>query len=68
MGVPVVLVYLGFLNVDEMPGPFTSAQEWEDFVRDYSRDIIPEDTWASKVMVNGTPIYPVIRSLDHQWM
>lgn len=68
MGIPVVLVYLGFLNADEMPNPFPSAGAWCDAVREYSNGIVPDGVWESKVMVGDTPIYPIIRSLDFQWV
>ncbi len=68
MGIPVVLVYLGFLNADEMPAPFPSPAAWCDAVHEYSQEIIPERVWESKVMVGDTPIFPIIRSLDLHWI
>lgn len=68
MGIPVVLVYLGFLNADEMPGHFPSAGEWCSAVREYSNGIVPGGVWESKVIVGNTPIYSIIRSLDLQWV
>jgi hypothetical protein len=68
MGIPVLLVYLGFLNVDEMPDPFPCAATWRDGVEQYSDGIVPASVWESKVMVGNTPIYPIIRSLDLQWI
>jgi hypothetical protein len=62
LGIPVVLVYLGFLNADEMPNPFPDGQSWDDAVRDYARDFVPESVWGSKLMLNDIPIYPLIRS------
>lgn len=66
MGIPVVLVYLGFLNADEMPGPFPSAEAWREAVCEHSRGILPDGVWESRVMVGNTPVYPIIRSLDLQ--
>lgn len=68
LGIPVVLVYLGFLNADEMPDPFPSADSWNDAVRAYSSGIIPDGAWESMLMVDKTPIYPIIRSLDLQFV
>ena len=68
MGVPVVLVYLGFLNADEMSDPFPSAGAWCDAVRKYSNGIVPDGVWESKVIVGNTPIYSIIRSLDLHWI
>ncbi len=68
MDIPVVLVYLGFLNADEMPNPFPSTGAWCDAVREYSNGIVSDGVWESKIMVGNTPIYSIIRSLDLQWI
>jgi hypothetical protein len=64
LGVPVVLVYLGFLNADEMPCPFQTAEAWVRRVRDWSRSIVPEGAWSDRMPVNGTPFIPLIRAVD----
>jgi hypothetical protein len=64
LGVPVVLVYLGFLNASEMPEPFSSHPAWEDCLLEYAKDRVPENTWGSKVSVNGAGFIPLIRSAD----
>lgn len=64
LGLPVLLVYLGFLKADEMPDPFQDDQAWDKAVRDYARDIVPENVWGSKLMVGDVPIYPLIRSME----
>lgn len=63
LGIPVVLVYLGFLNADEMPRPFPDAPSWDKAVRDYARGFMPESVWKSKLMIDDVPIYPLIRSM-----
>jgi len=63
LGIPVVLVYLGFLNADEMQTPFPDAQSWDKAVLKYARDFVPESVWGSKLMLNEAPIYPLIRSM-----
>ena len=68
MGIPVVLAYLGFLNIDEMPDPFPSAAAWRNEVKEHSDGIVPASVWESKVTVGNTPIYPIIRSFDLQWI
>ena len=68
LGIPVILVYLGFLNADEMPKPFPSADAWSKAVREYSSGIVPDSAWGSKLIVDKTPIYPIIRSLDSEWV
>lgn len=64
LGVPVVLVYLGFLNASEMPEPFPSNSAWEDRLRKYAKGHVPENVWGSKVSVNGAGFTPLIRSAD----
>jgi len=64
LGIPVVLVYLGFTNADEMPKPFLDGQSWDDAVRNYARDLVPDSVWGSKLMIGDTPIYPLITSME----
>lgn len=65
LGIPVVLVYLGFLNAEEMgSGHFRSHGEWEQAVRDYAKGIVPSSAWGNRLMVNGTPFWPLIKSAD----
>ena len=64
LGIPVALVYLGFLNADEMQNPFPDAQSWDDAVRDYAKDLVPDSVWSSKLMIGNTPIYSLIRSME----
>lgn len=67
MGIPVILVYLGFLNADEMLNPFPSAEAWRNAVCSYSEGIVPNGVWENKIMIGDTPIHPIIRSLDLEW-
>lgn len=64
LGRPVVLVYLGFLNVYEMDDPFQNQAAWEHCLDEYADGCVPERAWNSRVMVNGTPLVPLIRSAD----
>ena len=72
MGIPVVLVYLGFRNANDMThrGYETTATEnsWDNSVRNYARGVVPETTWEHAIDVNGTPFIPIIRSLDMSWL
>ena len=62
LGVPVVLVYLGFLNAQEMPDPqFHSEADWNLALRDYGRGIVDESCWSESLDVTGTPLLPLIR-------
>lgn len=66
LGVPVVLVYLGFLEAAEMTdkgSPLAAANTWTDLVLDHSRSIVPANAWERSWSVNGVTFAPQIRSL-----
>lgn len=66
LGIPVVLVYLGFLRAREMADrgrSFESHAEWEDLVREHSEPLIDGQVWNSPWMIDGvTPLIPLIAS------
>lgn len=65
--VPVILVYLGFLDATEMLDqgqPFDSREEWEACVRNHAKSIIPEDAWERKLEIGGIPVWFLIRSIQ----
>lgn len=63
LGIPVVLVYLGFLNAYEMSQPFTSHEAWERCLLTYADGTVPHRVWSSDpIKVNGAPLIPLIRS------
>ena len=65
IGVPVVLVYLGFLNAaDELGTPFADYDQWRACLLEYSKGRVPERAWGTTVQVNGTPFTALIRSAD----
>ena len=67
--VPVVLVYLGFLNANEMArrrGPFVNHAAWEALVRAHSAPLFPGEVWNRRWLVNGVPFIPIIRSLEQE--
>ena len=64
LGIPVVLVYLGFLKADEMQDPFTTERSWEQAIRGYGKGVVPDSVWNSKMMINHTPLYVLIRSKE----
>lgn len=68
LGIPVVLVYLGFLKANDMskPGevPFADAGAWEALVRSHSAPLFPGQVWDRRWSVNGVPFIPLIRSLE----
>jgi hypothetical protein len=63
LGVPAVLVYLGFLNADEMARPFRSHGAWEACLLNYANGTVPRGVWNSdSLKVNDCPLIPLIRS------
>jgi len=62
LGVPVVLVYLGFLDADEMPAPLKSADHWQRCVLDHAEGIVPQGAWEQPIPVGSASIIPLIRS------
>jgi hypothetical protein len=66
LGVPVVLVYLGFLQAAEMAdlgAPFADADAWTQMVRQHSQGSVPEHIWDTPLLVGDVPMYACIRSL-----
>jgi hypothetical protein len=67
LGVPVVLVYLGFLRAAEMGDqglPLADADSWERLVRAHSVGILPATAWDQPISIDGTPFRAVIRSRE----
>jgi hypothetical protein len=63
LGVPVVLLYLGFLNAKEMgEGAFKTPADWERCLQDHAKGIVPDTVWGKPVDVRGTPLWPLIAS------
>lgn len=66
LGIPVVLVYLGFQNATEMKdrgSPFKTGGDWESAIKVYTKGIIRESAWENPLFVNKTTIYALIRSI-----
>lgn len=67
LGVPVVLVYLGFLNAEEMADqgePLRSAGEWADLVRGHANGIVPDAVWYQGVQTTGKALRALICAID----
>ena len=67
LGVPVVLIYLGFLRAEEMRDqglPLADGDQWDRLVRGYSRGIVPDTIWDEPIYVDGTPLHAKIHSLE----
>ena len=58
LGVPVVLLYLGFLNAEDMEqdgAPFRSVGDWARALKNHARSVVDESFWGRRLEVNGTP-------------
>jgi hypothetical protein len=67
MGMPVILVYLGFLNATEMSDrgqPFDSHQAWQTCIRKHAENIVPEDVWEKRLEIDGGPVWFLVRSME----
>jgi hypothetical protein len=61
--VPVVLVYLGFLDAYEMSSRvLTSPEDWDACVRKHANGVVPNHVWDSIIDVGGTSLVAVIRA------
>ncbi|MCY4601449.1 MAG: hypothetical protein OXF27_16195 [Acidobacteria bacterium] len=67
LGVPVVLIYLGFLNADDMQqdsAPFPTEGDWSRALKDHARGVVDASFWGKRLGVDGTPFRPLIRAID----
>ena len=67
LGMPVVLIYLGFLKASEMADlgqPFVEPSDWERLVISHSRPLFPPEVWGRSWIVNGQLFIPLIRSIE----
>jgi len=66
-GIPVILVYLGFLRADDMTDqgkPFETPAEWEALVRSHNKPLFPASVWNCEWKIDGLPFVPLIRSIE----
>lgn len=66
LGIPVVLVYLGFLGCDDMAkdsAVIATEAEWEQLVRAHSASIAPPEVWGQRWQLHERAFVPLIRSL-----
>ena len=67
LGIPVVLVYLGFLNALEMSdeGPLLRTKtHWAGAVKVHGRDVVDEACWGKWMDIAGVPFIPLISGID----
>ena len=63
LGVPTVLVYLGFLKAEEMTAPFCSKADWERQMRNHASGIVDPACWERPLSVTGTPLRSLLRGI-----
>lgn len=67
-GLPVILVYLGLLEADEMKSnqktPLADEGSWETLVRAHSDGIVPKGVWNTTWSCNGRSLSALIRSVN----
>ncbi len=67
LGIPVVLVYLGFLKAVEMQDRgkvFENHSDWQQLVLSHSKTIVPENVWETKLNCQGSALIPLIRTIE----
>lgn len=70
LGIPVVLVYLGFLNAEEMSHcgrPFANSRQWREFMWRHGGGVVPESSWGTRLESAKAPMWPLLRSIDLNW-
>ena len=67
LGIPVVLIYLGFLGCDDMAKDsaiIATEAEWEQLVTAHSAPIAPPEVWDQAWRLHGQAFVPLIRSVS----
>lgn len=66
-GFSVILVYLGFLNADEMKdkgNTFTQHEDWDMHVKSHNKPLFPAEVWNQQWTVNEQAFIPLIKSIE----
>jgi hypothetical protein len=67
LGIPVILIYLGFLNAIEMSDrgvPFHNHKSWEELVLAHSNPLFPGQVWNREWRSHVQLFVPLIRSVE----
>lgn len=65
MGLPVVLIYLGFLQDDEIANvgqPFRNESHWRQVLNKHMENIAPAEFVDKRIMCDGAPMWFLVRS------
>lgn len=67
LGIPVALVYLAFLNADEMQDqgePIRDEESWAVLVQNHGVRNVPDHVWNKRYLVKDVPFIPLLRVMD----
>jgi len=65
LGVPTVLVYLGFLGdegIKDAGAPFTDSAHWEATFAEYAHSMVPKDLFERRIDCRAAPAWFQVRS------
>jgi hypothetical protein len=67
LGMPVILIYLGFLDCEEMGDgtdqrPIVSQSYWQQLVEAHSQPLFPREVWNKEWQVHGQSFIPLVRT------
>jgi hypothetical protein len=67
LGMPVILIYLGFLDCWDMRNgadqrPLVSQHDWEQLVEAHSQPLFPQEVWNKEWQVHGRAFIPLVRT------
>jgi hypothetical protein len=63
LGIPVVLVYLGFLDSDEMgDGAFRTPEAWRSCLLAHADGVVPPSAWEQRLPAGSSWFVPMIRA------
>lgn len=68
LGFPVVLIYLGLLNTDEMAdcgAPFVTPGDWTRCVHVHSQPLFPASVWDTELGITNVSLTPLVRTLSN---
>jgi len=69
LGIPVILVYLGFIGCEEMrkgsaQRPITDKEDWQHMVHAHCQLLLPREVWNQEWSVHSQSFIPLIRVYD----
>lgn len=66
LGIPVVLIYLGFTGDEgiraDAGAPFADSDDWREAFSDYAKGTIPLELFEKRIDFGGTPVWLASRS------